>query len=200
MSEQRKYRSLEEWRKAEGGEMQRNICKVCKRNPVNPGHDTCRECFQKQRAGQTGGSGGGRESVLDGYLVGDEGYFDSDGYLREDLIIERARRWAQELANIGLTTGQIRRFYNHARQAERRMERGESFEAVRPAILEMAPMAADAVRRADTGGRGNYDLFRQFIERNVEQAKKSRKAFEEGFLKHFMYVLAYFKEKGQRGG
>jgi CRISPR type III-A-associated protein Csm2 len=155
-----------------------------------------------------GGEGSGRPPdrsfdaprLPEGYLV--EGYFlrGNDGTaarLRDELIIDHARRIAGDFARIGLTGGQLRRFYDHARKAGRQME-SRSFTEALPSLLEMKPLAADAVGRARAEGK-DYELFKQFIDRNVDCARESRKAFEEGFLKHFMYVLAYFKYLKPKG-
>lgn len=168
MSDQRKYRSMEEWRKAEGGEMQK----------------------QQGRGGNQD-----RPRLPERYLA--HGYFDEKGYLRRELITTEALEVARQFVGIQMTSGQLRRFFAHVRQASRRLVR-EPFEAVLPAVLEMMPLVADTVGRAKAEGK-DYALFKTFIDSNVERAAHGQKEFEEGFLKHFMYVIAYFKYLKPKG-
>ena len=132
-----------------------------------------------------------------GYLK--DGYFGEDGALKEALIRDHPFAIAKAFAQIRLTAGQTRRFYHHVRQAARRLGQGESFQAVRPAILELSPLVADAVGRAKGTGQADYELFKQFIDANVDAAAGSRDAFERGFVPHFQYVVAYFTYLKPRG-
>lgn len=145
------------------------------------------------RPGGGGGGGGGRwqggppgdGSLPPGYLR--DGYFDADGYLRPELIVEQAREIAQTLAARGLSAASLRRFFGMARRAESRLEAEHHFAAVRGDLLALKPFAANAQTREVVP-----PVFREFIDRNVEHAVSSERDFLRGFLPHFQYVVAYF--------
>ena len=208
MAEQKSYKSFAEAGAAMGIEPQEGICKVCKQNPTNTGYDTCRECWQKQRVGTTGSGGGGNAPRQGGggdynaprneaklpedYLVG--GYFSDKGYLRDELITTQPFEIAKAFASINLTTGQMRRFYANVRHIAQRLDYGEQFESVRPAILGLSPMGAYTVGKArGNNNKDNFELFRQFLEVNLPLAISSKEAFIKGFVPHFQYVVGYFK-------
>ncbi len=184
MPESRKYGSFDEWRKAEGGAMQQPTCQICGKPLKDARYKTCYDCSQKQRQSSPSGP-----ALPGDYLQG--GYFE-EGHLRDDLIVTQPQQLAHAFVKIGLTKGQMRRFYSHVRQIERRLQGNDLFPAVRPALLELQPLVADAVGRAKSSGSGDYELFKQFIDRNVECAQQDKKHFLEGFLPHFQYVVAYF--------
>src|SRR5579871_314934 len=168
MGKERKFSSLEDWRKAEGRAPTTPTCQECGKPLRDAKYTLCYDCNQKRKVGQGGPDGRPSVTLPDGYLQ--EGYFDSQGDLREELITTQALQCAQTFADIRLTGGQLRRFFAHARQAGRRLEYGESFHVVRPSILEMRPLVADAVGRADRNGVGDYREFMRFMDRNVALA------------------------------
>jgi len=128
-----------------------------------------------------------------GYLQ--EGYFDKDGHILPEVI----EKWPMELAQIflrgGLTSTQLRRFFNRARAIE---QQDLPFERLREEILGLKPIVAASV------GRGVApDVFKVFIDKNVDQATRSQTNFSRGFLTHFQSVVAYLKyyeKMFQKGG
>ena len=215
MAEQRKFGSLEEMRAALGGQEPVATCKKCGKTLKDSKYELCYDCNQQRSGGGAGQNApeGGQNAPRQEYrgnapatggakLPADylkAGYFDADGYLREELINAQPQALARTFASINLTTAQLRRFYAHARFAAQRLEAGEPFAAVRPVIAEMVAQAAGAVGRAKGNGVGDYELFMEFIKTNVEIASKDQKAFSKGFVPHFQYIVAYFtylKPKG----
>lgn len=195
-------------------------CKTCgKALKEGSRHETCFECHQKQTGGQqnapraannpgaggTNAGGGYTDPRLPaGYLA--NGYFlpSTDGrgykYLRDELITTHPLALAKAFADVKLTTGQLRRFYGHARYAAQRLEYGEPFEAVRPVILALEPMVAGAVGRAQSASQSrDYELFKQFIDRNMTFAIQSREDYLQGFVPHFQYIVAYFTYFNPKG-
>ncbi len=84
----------------------------------------------------------------------------------------------------------LRRFFGKVKIAERKLETTKDFNAIVPNILTLEPYVNNAVTREVVPV-----LFRQFIELNVPLAVASKKAFQEGFAKHFEYVVAFFPKK-----
>ncbi len=179
-------------------------CQRCGRPVKDPKYKLCWDCEQKRRAEQAPPTAGGGQSgapqgavaLPAGYL--ESGYFDAAGNLRDELITIQARELAETFYRIKLTAGQLRRFYTHVRMAERRLAHA-SFGSIRPAILEMKPLVADAVGRARGDGGKNYEIFKQFIDANVDRAATTEKDLTQGFVPHFQYIIAYFKYLEPKG-
>lgn len=145
------------------------------------------------RGGPGGRPGGGPGRPPENRLPHDylrEGYFDADGNLRLELVVEQARDIAFNLEKAGLSTAALRRFFGMARKAESRLDAEGDFAAVRVDLLALKPFAANAMTRGVVP-----PLFRDFIDRNVEQAALDERSFRRGFLRHFQYVVAYFPKK-----
>jgi|GEM_PF-1057126 len=198
MPEGRKFTSLEDWRKAEGKDMSGPRCQECGRPLKDAKYKFCYDCNQKRQ----GGGGGARPagpppSLPDGYLR--QGYFTDAGHLRDELVTTQPMAIARAFTAAQVTTGQIRRFYGHLRGATRSLETGADFAAVRPRVLEMLPLVADAAGRAKSEGK-DYEILKQFIDKNVDEAAKGLKELTEGFVPHFQYVVAYFKYLNPKEG
>ncbi len=175
--------------------MDRPKCRDCGKPLKDAKFERCFECNKKRKTG--GGLPAPRAGLPQSYL--DNGYFNDLGYLRDELIVDQATQVASAFTDHQVTTGQIRRFYAHLRQAVRRLDTGESFEAVKPAVLEMKPLAADACGRAKNEGK-DFGVLLTFIEANVSQAARAQKNLQQGFLPHFQYVVAYFKYFNPKDG
>ena len=95
-------------------------------------------------------------------------------------------------ANPRLTTGQIRRFFNHCREIERRLKiDGESWTQV---AADFESLSAHAQYASSGQNRKIPREFRQFIDRNVNRVTSSedpRVAFLEGFLPHFEALVGF---------
>jgi CRISPR type III-A-associated protein Csm2 len=122
-----------------------------------------------------------------GYLQ--EGYFrDADQKeLRPELLDKVAEQAAMALGRAGMTSHQLRLFFNKMRGIEGRLGRGEPWEEV---VAEIYAFKRDVVYQV---GRGVApDAFKQFIDRNVGLATQDQASFSLGFIQHFQSVLAYF--------
>ena len=100
-----------------------------------------------------------------------------------------ARYFAKD-ARPRLTTGQVRRFFNHCRMIERRLALdGEPWERV-SASFEMLSCHA---QNAQAAGK-IPDEFQRFIEDNVARVVSSadpKTSFLEGFLPHFEALVGF---------
>ncbi len=127
------------------------------------------------------------DCVEDGYFV--------NGCLNPDYVVrERMETLASAMANDGLTTHQIRRFFQHCRAIEARLRsKSSTWDRERPEFMKLDVAVADAFGKSQ---RKVPEIFFDFIRRNVE-AVKTEKDFLEGFLPHFEALVGFgrFKER-----
>lgn len=176
-------------------------CNTCGRAfvPRAPHHWRCDDCQRLARElAPPGGDGrpmGGDprafgrsgDALPPEYLK--DGYFDAKGNLWPSLLLEDARVVAERLgADRNLSATQLRRFFNKVRLVERRLDAGGDFAAAVPEIASLGPLAAYAVGRQSAN-----ELFKQFVDRNVDLAMRDERSFRKGFLAHFESVICYFK-------
>ncbi len=129
-----------------------------------------------------------------GYLDG--GYFDEKGNVRRELIIDWARDIAQQFKAEGLNPSAIRKFFHMARAIQSSPDFERDFSRVRERIYKFEPLAAYQVARKVVPR-----IFEDFIKRNILRAAEDAKSFSEGFIQHFMCILAYFVGfGGEKGG
>jgi len=122
----------------------------------------------------------------EGYLR--NGYFDAKGNVLPSVIQEWPMQLAQSFKNGGLKSTQQRRFFNKAKAIEQKLKSGKDFDRLKEEIRALKPLAASAV------GRGNApELFKRFMELNVDKAVESEEAFTRGFISHFQSIVAYTK-------
>ncbi len=165
-------------------------------------HTLCDNCHRQQRgsgpqSGRQNRQQGSRGHVRGGALPQfPDSYFAKDNkdqlYLLPDFVSkEKVDILAQRLANDQnrLTTGQARRFFNHCRDVERRLNFGESWERVSASFESLSAHA----QNANSARKIPYD-FQRFIDDNVirvTSADDQRKAFLDGFLPHFEALIGY---------
>ena len=89
-----------------------------------------------------------------------------------------------------LTTGQTRRFFNHCREIERRLQvEGESWHEVAASFQSLSAHAQYA-----NSGRKIPREFQRFIDDNVDRVSSAddpRDAFLRGFLPHFEALVGF---------
>ena len=89
-----------------------------------------------------------------------------------------------------LTTGQTRRFFNHCREIERRLQvEGESWHEVAASFQSLSAHAQYA-----RSGRKIPQEFQRFIDDNVDRVSSAddpRDAFLRGFLPHFEALVGF---------
>ena len=97
---------------------------------------------------------------------------------------------AKSFAAQKLTTGQIRRFFNHCREIERRLKvDDESWEQVSAKFESLCCHAQNAKAASKIP-----DEFRRFIDDNVKRvvsAQNPKAAFLDGFLPHFEALVGF---------
>ena len=119
--------------------------------------------------------------LKDGYFVGDT------DHLRAEELDGWAENIAKLLGNKGMNSHQMRRLFNKARGIEQQMKQRPDFELTKEEIISLRP---DVFYQK--GRKLVPDEFKQFIERNVDCAKRDKRNFMRGFIPHFESVLAYF--------
>jgi len=124
-----------------------------------------------------------QSSLPRGYL--ERGYFDKEGNVLPEVIQEWPEQLARTFLREELKSTQLRRFFNRTRAIE---QQNLPFERLREDILSLKPIAA-----ASVGRKTAPDIFKVFIDRNVDLAINSPESFSRGFLTHFQSVVAYVK-------
>ena len=126
------------------------------------------------------------------YLAG--GYFDDQGNLRTELVArEKVEPLVQSMAGRdaqpkALTSGQLRRFFQHCRGVEMQLKTGgATWPQVRDRILFLDAAASDALGKTQ---QKIPRLFYDFIRRNVA-AIKSERDFLRGFMPHFEALVGF---------
>ena len=126
------------------------------------------------------------------------GYFATDGenrrYLQPAFVarktVDPLARQLGRHARPALTTGQMRRFFNHCRQLERRLQAdGESWEQVAAGFEVLCSHA----RYAQSARKVPVE-FTKFIDDNVQRVvtdSNPREAFLRGFLPHFEALVGF---------
>jgi CRISPR type III-A-associated protein Csm2 len=181
--------------------MGKRQCKECGEwfTPKESHHRTCDKCYSKgrkapdnRRAHEKRGAGQEEADWTTGYLA--SGYLDDNGNVLPDLVTKIPEQIAISLGVGGVTSSQLRRFFNKARLIEQRLDANESFPSLIGEILELKQHAANAFGKAQKQDeKVGLERLKTFIDRNVEEAVKSQEAFRKGFLLHFQGVIAYFK-------
>jgi CRISPR type III-A-associated protein Csm2 len=124
----------------------------------------------------------------------DDGYF-VNGCLHPSYVArERMEQLAQNLAQEGLTSNQLRKFFQHCRAIEARLRAGSStWDCEKAVFMKLDFAAADALGKTKIP-----ETFHDFISRNV-QAVKTKEDFLDGFLPHFEALVgfgsAYFRNE-----
>ncbi|MCD6599851.1 MAG: type III-A CRISPR-associated protein Csm2 [Dehalococcoidia bacterium] len=128
----------------------------------------------------------------EGYLQ--KGYFDSKGN-QENLWPEIMQSWPEEIARLfkmqGLSSNQLRRFFNRARALERQLDSGaKNFDRLKEDIAAFKHLAAAAV-----GKKNAPELFKTFMDKNIDLILQSSNpnAFKRGFLMHLQGIVAYVR-------
>ncbi len=168
--------------------------------PRQPTHRLCNDC-NRQQSGSTSPSGrrqddqrrpdnrprgGALPEFPKSYFNNDD---DGQPYLLPAFVSKDVDALANHLAGGNLTTGQARRFFNHCRKIERRLNFGESWEQVSASfeLLRVHAQNANSARKIPRD-------FHRFIDDNVSRVTSEddrEKAFLEGFLPHFEALIGY---------
>lgn len=178
-------------------------CRECGK-PTLKGYQLCLQCSSAQRGGGSQSRRGGRSSgALHGsksvsralhneYLS--EGYFDKEGLLRREIIVDDAQAVASVLKRANMTSAALRRFFAKLRAIQEKYKSTNNFEKVKEDLYSFYPLVAYSVSR-----KVAPIVFQEFMEKNLAQAEKDEKHFR-AFIKHFQSVVAFFKDENQRGG
>ncbi len=103
--------------------------------------------------------------------------------LDPDIVDSVALEVAKKLANTGINSHQLRRFFNQVRA----IGANPSFASAKGDLVALKSAAAYQV------GRGLVrEDFKQFIDRNVDLAAQRQENLQRGFIPHFQAVLGFF--------
>ncbi len=150
---------------------------------------------QRERRGRGGGRNKPPREDLPKFPVS---YFETDNqgrsYLQSDFVSKQSvnplARYLGRNAKPNLTTGQLRRFFNHCREIERRLKvDGESWHQVSAGFEALCYHA----QNAKSAGKIPQE-FQNFIDDNVKRVistKEPERAFLDGFLPHFEALVGF---------
>jgi CRISPR type III-A-associated protein Csm2 len=157
---------------------------------------------QRQQGQWSGKPGGGN---ADGpcakvFAAGYPKFFTDEGHTRPDLVQKEAEDLAECFKDARLTRHQLRAFYGHAQNQQKRLKYGTPFGAVQVEIGKLKAVAAD---RAGRRNNALPEAFKKFIDLNVN-AVRTEKDYLQGFMPHFEAVVAYCailreSERGEYG-
>jgi len=116
------------------------------------------------------------------YLEG--GYFAPDGHIKAELLTDVAQQVAQAFGR-DLSNSQFRRFFDHAKAVEQRLDLVNNWRAVEGDVKKLVAFAAEAKAKKKVPS-----VFFDFIEKNVSHTN-DEKSFRRGFLEHIQAVLAF---------
>jgi CRISPR type III-A-associated protein Csm2 len=119
------------------------------------------------------------DCVVDGYFV--------NGCLHPGYVArERMAAFAKTLADDGLTSTQIRRFFQHCRAIEASLrEKTTTWDCERAVFMKLDAAASDGLAKKKIPQN-----FHDFISRNVA-AVKTKEDFLNGFLPHFEALVGF---------
>lgn len=190
-------------------DMTTRTCASCGRafTPDQPFYTRCSDCESERRrasgdqrrGGQPKGQRQGpqRESSKQPVLPRfPKSYFVTDDDGNRCLSVEFVSKaqvdpLAQVLARRGLTTGQMRRFFNNCRQIEHRLKIGEETWSQVAADFDSLSYHA---QYAQASGRNFPREFQSFIDDNVKRVNDDnnpREAFLRGFMQHFEALVGF---------
>lgn len=154
---------------------------------------------QRNPHGGTGAFGGSRrpQSQRHSGLPPDylsQGYFDENGRIRRDVILDTAKEVARRIHRDGVSVRALRNFFNMVRKIEAFLNAGGNFEDALVEIRRLKPIAAYQGHRQQPP---ISDTVVQFINKNVLLAEKDEKHFR-AFVSHFESVLAFFPRPRER--
>lgn len=127
--------------------------------------------------------------IADYFALLEGGYFDNDGFLKEDFIKKYPERLAKRFQgnpNLNKPT-QIRKYFDQVVIIEGRFKVNKQFQYVLVELTKMLPLLHSAKTKKLIS-----EEFYSFLEKNIELAKESEKNFAEGFVQHFQFVIAYY--------
>ncbi len=128
----------------------------------------------------------GPRGLPEGYLR--DGYFSSDGHIREELLTAAAQAAAKSFGEgyPKLTTGQLRRFYGHLKTAEKAYQFTGDEKKLVLDIKTLDSFVAEA-----QGKKKVPREFYNFIKKNADTVKSGKDVLQ-GFMPHFQAIVGYF--------
>jgi CRISPR type III-A-associated protein Csm2 len=91
-------------------------------------------------------------------------FLDSEGYIRPELLDKEALVIAGEFKNTkGLTTHQVRRFYDEVKSYKDRLDKGEPYKRIKPLIIMLKSKAKYAATKKPKEMSGFCDFINQSI-------------------------------------
>ena len=125
-------------------------------------------------------------------------FLDAEHNIRPELLDGEALKIAKEFKNAGLTTHQVRKFYDEVKKYQGRLDKpGESYQRVKPLIVMLKSKAKYAVNSKKKG----MGTFYEFMAQSIDQIKTGGESVEKEKFNAFclffeaVYGFAELKNK-----
>lgn len=155
---------------------------------LDVGYDPVTVASGKQQANNVKLLSNPASSKTDYYNSLNNGYFDDQGFLREEFIIAYPQELARKFKNnpdLNKAT-QLRKYFDHIKLISGRYRLNSQFDYV----IEMLNILLTHLNYAKKKGLISDEFYR-FMEANIGMAKKGVKEFQ-GFVIHFQSLIAYY--------
>lgn len=123
-------------------------------------------------------------------------FLDGEGNIRPDLLDDEAWQWAGVFKRDGLTTHQVRKFYDEVKKYKDRLDKpGESYQRVKPLIVMLKSKAKYAATK-----KPKMASFYEFMKQSIDQIKTEGEADQKKKFNAFclffeaVYGFAELKE------
>ncbi len=130
------------------------------------------------------------EVMADYYSLLEKGYFDENGFLLEDFILKFPQKLARRFqsdTNLNKPT-QLRKYFDQIQIIEGRYRIKKQFQYVRIELSKIIPLLNSSKSKGHVS-----EEYLEFMEKNIELAKKSETNFLNGFMPHLQSLIAYYK-------
>lgn len=122
----------------------------------------------------------------------ENGYFNDNGYIKPEYQVEYPQQLAGFFAGQGEQNkiAQIRKFFDQIRLSEGKFKLRKDFNAIMPELYELIPLLESTKNRKHI-----TQEFQDYLTANINEAVKTAKNFEKGFIPHFQALVAYYIKK-----
>ena len=101
-------------------------------------------------------------------------FLDDDGYIRAELLDSEARIIAGQLKSKGITTHQVRKFYDEVKKYQGLLDKNEPYKKIKPLIIMLKSKAKYASTK-----KPKMKIFYEFIKQSIDKIKTGGEDIEK---------------------